>query len=163
MNQLTPADHRDEAEQAREQAAEYREKADAIEDLQDKLRGADSVGETPLSGLFHEARTSSKDNWKAATAFIQVTNTGALVETVEKISEGVWPPETRRRWDVLLSVPIRPFMDAETFRSLAIEGLDQSRASFIQSAQRSEQEAATHDHLAERTADDDPELEEAGR
>jgi len=42
----------------------------AIEALEDEIDNAETIGETRLSGLFHEARTTKKGHWKTASAFL---------------------------------------------------------------------------------------------
>lgn len=117
-------------EKLREDIDEYEARLAAIEDLRDEVLEADSIGETRLSGLFHEARTNRPDDWSTATAFVTVEDGEARVEEVSKLRDGRWTPETRSRYDHTISVGIRPFMESDDFRgrirgelSQAVQGL----------------------------------------
>lgn len=95
---------------------ELRNEIEVLEDLDEDVQDADSIAETVLSELFHEARTTSKRHWKSASAFVNIDEDGIDVDHVEKISDGHWSPETRNRYDAIVSVPILPFMVTPEFK-----------------------------------------------
>jgi len=99
----------------------------AIEALEDEIDNAETIGETRLSGLFHEARTTSKGHWKKVSAFCNIEDGEIVVETLDKLSDGRWSPETRNRYDVVISVGIRPFMESSEFRRAAKDDLSQAK------------------------------------
>lgn len=126
-------------------AAERHERtAAALEKLQDEMRDADSIGETRLSGLFHEARTSSERTWSRATAFLDVEGSEAMVSTVAKIRDGRWAPQTRDAHSVEVTVPVCSFMSSDEFRRIAVQRIDR--------AIRAEQQAAEQHRNAPKHA-----------
>lgn len=116
MAQAMTHNDRNTAAEHRQRAEEYEAQIDALEDLRHEVMEADSIGDTRLSELFHEARTNRPDVWNSATAFIVVEDGEAVVDHVSKLREGSWSPETRDRFDALISVGVRPFMDTAEFR-----------------------------------------------
>ena len=98
----------------REKAAEYEALADALEDLLAEVETADSIGETRLSTLFHEARTNSAEGTAYVTTFIDVEDGVAVVRDV-KLRDGQWSAEMRSQYDALLSVLVEPLMDSSEF------------------------------------------------
>jgi hypothetical protein len=144
--------HEERAEEQREKAAEYDAVADALEQLRDELLEADSIGETRLSELCHEARTNRPDTWNSATAFVDVDEGEAVVDSVSKLREGSWSPETRDRYDALVSVGVRPFMETSMFRSWAGDDLRQAIQGARQNAQQARRAADDIERLAERSA-----------
>jgi hypothetical protein len=135
--------------EARERAAEYRERSRALAELRDEVLEADSIGETRLSKLFHEARTNRPDNWSAVTAFIDVEDGEAVVSKVSKLREGDWTPETRKRHDALISIGIRPFMDSDMFRTWAQGQIDQVRLGLEDNASHYEERAHMSEHYGD--------------
>lgn len=113
-------------EELREKVTVYEATAQALEDLRDEVREADSIGETRLSKLFHEARTSRKRTWKSATAFIDIEDGEAVVDSVSKIRDGRWTPETLAAHDTTITVPVRPFMDTQMFRRAVADRINQT-------------------------------------
>lgn len=109
------ASHQQRADENREIADRLEAKADALEALLEEIKTAETIGETRLSKLFHEARTTSKRQWSTVTAFVDIEDGEAEVRSIDKLSAGTWSPETRERYDLVLSVGIRPFMDSEMF------------------------------------------------
>ena len=109
----------------RETADEYDATADALEELREEVMEADQIGDTRLSKLFHEARTNRPDTWKSVTAFIDIEDGEDVVDSVSKLRDGRWAPETRSRHDALVSVGVRPFMEADIFKSLVRDDLEQ--------------------------------------
>jgi hypothetical protein len=107
------------AEREREIKAEVARKREikaALESLDEAMQNCDSVGDTRLSGLFHEARTTSPGYWKTVTAFCDLDANGELeVTKVSKLSDGRWAPETRDAHDVVLNMSINPFMRGDYF------------------------------------------------
>lgn len=101
---------------------------EAIEALEDEIKNADAIGDTRLSGLFHEARTTSKGHWKKVSAFCNIEDGEIVVDHLDKLSDGRWSPETRNRYDLVISVGIRPFMDSAEFRRAASDDLRQAEA-----------------------------------
>jgi hypothetical protein len=102
---------------------------DAIESFEDDLKNADSFGETQLSELFHESRTTSTRHWNHVTAFCRITDDGVEVANVDKLSDGRWSPETRDRYDILVSVPVKPFKSATEFWREVQDDLRQKKQS----------------------------------
>lgn len=113
------------AEEQREKAKQYDVVATALEDLRDEVNNADSIGETRLSELFHEARTNRPDIWKSASAFVDIEDGEAVVKDVSKLRDGRWAPEVRDRHDAVVSVGVRAFMETDIFKSLARDDLHQ--------------------------------------
>lgn len=147
---LSDEDHKRKAEEYRKKAEECRAKADAILDLRDELLESERVGDTRLSGLFHEARTTPLGSWRAATAFIRIEDGVARVEKVLKLQEGRWSPETHHGYDVLLNMSIKPFMDSDYFRDVIGDKLREDARMISASVENFEESANTHEHLAER-------------
>jgi len=108
--------------------AEINAEIEAIEALEEEIRTADTIGDTRLSKLFHEARTTSASYWSTATAFCQIEDGEVVVKSLDKLSDGRWAPETRHRFDVILSVGIRPFMSSELFIDAIESELWQNKA-----------------------------------
>ena len=92
------------------------EEVTAIEEVEQELQNADSIGDTRLSKLFHEARTTSNDHWQTVSAFCNIIDGELTVDHLDKLSAGRWSPETRQRYDVIISVGIRPFMRPDDFK-----------------------------------------------
>jgi hypothetical protein len=134
----------DTTDDLREKEAEYEAEYGAYDRLTSALESAERIGETRLSKLFHEARTTRKGHWKTVSAFCRISESEesdeAVVEVdhLDKLSEGRWRPEVRRRYDLVLSVPVRPFMEADTFRSYVRDDIRRA----MQSARQSQQRAA---------------------
>ena len=99
---------------------------EALETLQDEISSADKIAETRLSKLFHEARTTKKGHWKSVTAFCDIEDGEIVVKSLDKISDGRWSPETRQRYDVLISVGVRPFMEARNFKRTVQDDITQA-------------------------------------
>jgi len=104
---------------------------EAIEALEDEIQNADAIGDTRLSGLFHEARTTSARHWKTVSAFCNIEDGEIVVDHLDKLSDGRWSPETRNRYDVVLHVGIRPFMSSSEFRQTIKDELWQSKSGRI--------------------------------
>jgi hypothetical protein len=101
---------------ASSQVARQREIKAALESLDETMQNCDSVGDTRLSGLFHEARTTSPGYWTTVTAFCDLDADGELeVTSICKLSDGRWAPETRDAHDVILHMSINPFMRGDYF------------------------------------------------
>ncbi len=101
---------------ASSQVERQREIKAALESLDEAMQNCESVGDTRLSGLFHEARTTSTRHWKTVTAFCDLDADGELeVTKVSKLSDGRWAPETRDAHDVILNMSIDPFMRGDYF------------------------------------------------
>lgn len=110
----------------------------AIEDLEDEIKNAETIGETRLSGLFHEARTTSKGHWKTVSAFCNIEDGEIVVDHLDKLSAGGWSPETRNRYDVILSVGVRPFMATDDFQNRIENELWNAKAPRLQTRERAE-------------------------
>lgn len=136
----------------REKANDCERQIEALEALRNEVLEADRIGETRLSELFHEARTSRPDVWKSATAFINIVDGEAVVDHVEKLRDGYWSPETRDRFDALISVGVRPFMDSATFRGWAGDEITQKQAALAQNAHAAREHADYLEHRQERRA-----------
>lgn len=117
--------HETRAAEKREKANEYDAVADALEALREEVMEADRIGDTQLSKLFHEARTNRPDAWKSATAFIDIEDGEAVVDSVSKLRDGRWSPETRNRHDALVTVGVRPFMGTSEFKAAVRDDLEQ--------------------------------------
>jgi hypothetical protein len=100
---------------ASSQVAQQREIKAALESLDEAMQNCDSVGDTRLSGLFHEARTTSPSHWRTVTAFCDLEDGELQVTTICKLSDGRWAPETRDAHDVVLNMSINPFMRGDYF------------------------------------------------
>jgi len=142
--------HEARAEEAREQAAEYEAHADALKALRDEVVEGDSIGETRLAELFHEVRTSSPRSWDSATAFIDINDGEAVVDHVSRLREGSWSPETRDRFDALVSISIDPFQSTKEFKQVARFNLNQKIDGAQQNAASARRRAKDAERLAER-------------
>jgi len=105
---------------------------EAIEALENEIQNAETIGETRLSGLFHEARTTKKGHWKTVSAFCNIENGELVVDHLDKLSDGRWSPQTRNRYDVILSTGVIPFMESERFRQSMKDNLWQHKAPRLQ-------------------------------
>lgn len=117
-----------------------------IEEIRDDVLEADALGETPFSEVYHVARTS-KENWSKATAFCDCGGDAVTVEAVDRLLDGEWSPETRRKYDFTVSLPVVAFMSTEAARRRIVDELMQALRGKIQSIEhakrrRDEQEAA---------------------
>jgi len=108
---------------------------EALETLQEEIKTCGGIGDTILSGLFHEARTDSGQHWKKVTAFCNIEDGELVVDHTDKLSDGRWAPQTRKAHDVLISVRVQPFMSTEEFKhkvesdlQQAIQGRAQTKA-----------------------------------
>jgi len=99
---------------------------DAIKTLQEEIKACDRIGDTVLSGLFHEARTGSGRHWNQVTAFCNIERGELIVDHTDKISDGRWSPDTRRRFDVLVTVRVQPFMPTQEFKFAVDSDLQQA-------------------------------------
>lgn len=144
------ASHQTRAEEQREKADEYEAVLEALEELRDEVLEADQIGETRLSKLFHEARTSRKSSWKKATAFVDVEDGEAVVDSVAKIREGRWAPETTKPHDAVVSVGIRPFMETDVFKSMIRDRLERDIRGARTNAADAERSAEMHERRAEQ-------------
>jgi len=130
----------DTTDELREKEAEYQAEYRAYDELKSELEEAERVGETRLSELFHEARTT-RSHWKTVSAFCRVSESDESgeaeveVDHIDKLSDGRWSPETRQRYDLVLSVPVQPFMEADGFRSYVRGDLQRAMHSARQSQQ----------------------------
>ena len=131
-------------DEAREKAEQYEAEAEALEALRDEVLNADRIADTRLSGLFHEARTTRKGYWKSVHAFVNIGEDGkVVVDSLDKLSDGYWSPETRDRYDAILSVPVRPFMETDMFKSIIRDEISQAVSPRRQNAHRYREDAKT--------------------
>jgi hypothetical protein len=101
---------------ASSQVARKREIKAALESLDETMQNCDSVGDTRLSGLYHEINTSSRAQYERATAFCDLDEDGELeVTSVCKLRDGQWAPETRDAHDVVITMPVSPFTASDFF------------------------------------------------
>ena len=144
--------HETQATEAREKATELETEIEALEDLRDEVLDADRIGDTRLSKLFHEARTTRKGHWKTVSAFIRIEDGEAVVDHLDKLSDGHWSPETRQRYDAIIGVGVRPFMESAMFKSMVRDAIQHNIDGARQNLQHYREDAKTHEHMAEREA-----------
>lgn len=144
------ASYQTRAENAREKADEYEAVAEALEELREEVLEADQIGETRLSKLFHEARTNRKSTWNKATAFVDIEDGEAVVDSVSKLRDGRWSPETTKQHDAVVSVGIRPFMATDVFQSMVRDSLEQAIRGNRQNAGDAEKRAEDLERRAEQ-------------
>lgn len=141
--------HQDRAAEAEQKANDYQIQKDALTDLKTEVMNADRIGETRLSKLFHEARTTRKGHWKSVHAFITINDGVAEVDHLDKLTDGYWPPETRNRYNAIVSVGVRPFMETDIFKSLVRDDIQRAIDGLKQNEQRYREDAKTHRYMAE--------------
>lgn len=124
------------------QIEDKQQEIDAIAELEIEIMESDSIGETRLSGLFHEARTTSADHWSSVSAFCQIEDGEVVVDHLDKLSDGRWAPEVRDRYDVIIGVSIRPFMDSQQFRHAVESEISQAKRGREQGIQHREDQIA---------------------
>ena len=119
------------------------QKSDVVEAQIETLRSADTLGETKFSKLFHEARTTTPDNFR--------TNGYSGVTLQVRVRDGEFqvhekPVKTRQgehlrgtdSWDAKVSLTVKPFMDTRTAKD---EIVRQLRAFQRNQAQKEAREA----------------------
>lgn len=141
--------HQERAEEMREKADEYEAEIEALEALKEEVQTAERIGDTKLSSLFHEARTNRAGTWTKASAFVNIEDGEAVVEKVSKLREGRWAPRTRDRYDAVISVGVRPFMETDVFKSLVRDSLSQQIMGARSSYQNAQQRAEDLENIAE--------------
>lgn len=137
------------AAEKREKVESYEQDIAAVEAFKAEIKSAETLGETALSGLFHEARTNKKSVWSGATAFCDIVDGEVVVDDVRKIREGDWTPETRERYDMLLTLPVRPFMETDICKSFIRDNLEQKLLSLRETAHSYRRAAEDLEQLAE--------------
>lgn len=133
-------------EKRREKAETKRELAAAVEQLRQTLKSAEKVADTPLSKLFHEARTRSRDPHRSVSLFLDYDHEAETWEAskVTPLQQGEhWNSDARNAHDLTLSIGIKSFMDSDTFRDVIGGDLSRGVQSLKQDAQRYE-EGAKH-------------------
>lgn len=100
-------------------------KIEALNGLRDDVLNTGSIGETALSELFYEARTTTPNYWNSVTAFIDIDDGVVEIDRVKKLMSGRWDPQTRSRHDMLISVNIIPFMESRVFRDVVTSQIDE--------------------------------------
>lgn len=128
----------------REKAENKREIAAALEELRETLTNAEKIADTPLSKLFHEARTRNTNIHSSVTMFIDYDRESETWEAsnVTALQQGEhWDSDARNSSDLLLPISIKPFMDSDVFREQIGWELKESARHKKQDAQRYEGEA----------------------
>ena len=119
------ASHQQRIEEYKADIEAKRAEVDALESLQTEISSADAIGDTRLSELFHEARTTSKGHWRSVTAFCDIEDGEVVVKSIDKLSEGRWSPGVRKRYDVAIHVGVRPFMGSADFKHTVEDNIQQ--------------------------------------
>ncbi|SEW15772.1 hypothetical protein [Natrinema salifodinae] len=146
---MSAADDPDERAAAlREEAAEYEELADALEDLATELRD-EPVKETRLEGLFDEASTSNPQIWNIVTAFIDVEDGQAVVTDESKLAQGSWAPEIVEGCDTMVTLDIDYGMMPDEFKYRVSKKLSQQIEDFRDQAAEAREEAAELEEAAD--------------
>lgn len=132
------------ADELRTEAEKQREVADALVSLRKDLKESESVGETPLSGLFHAARTTSPRHYNGITVTLNYnreTEEWDVGSPIKRQRGESLLPSARKKHDAVLNVGIQPFMDRRTFVGWVDNQLRDAAAQFSGSAQMKEQDA----------------------
>ena len=111
-------------------------KADVVDAQIENVRNAESLGETPFSKLFHEARTTGQNRATGVSLQVRVRD-----DVFEVHSE---PVKTRQgehlrgtdAWDGIISIPVKPFMETRTARQEIVRQLRDFKRNVIASEQR---------------------------
>ncbi len=95
---------------------------DPIQSEIERIRNADTIGETKFSKLFHEARTTTPSGVR--------TNGYSGVSVQIRVKDGELqvhndPVKTRQgehlrgtdKWDSIISIPVKPFMETRTAKN----------------------------------------------
>ncbi|QLK27616.1 hypothetical protein HYG81_08430 [Natrinema zhouii] len=133
----------------REEAAEYEEIADALEDLLAELRD-EELKDSRLEGLFDEVSSSDPNIWNIVSAFIDVEDGEAVVADESKLAQGSWAPEIVEGCDTMITLDIEYGMMPDEFKYTAGKKLSQRIEEFRQQAAEARKRA---DEL-ENDADD---------
>ncbi|RQG94395.1 hypothetical protein [Natrarchaeobius chitinivorans] len=147
---MTAGGSSDEADDRTENAAEYEEIADALEDLVVELRD-ESVRESRLEGLFDEATTSDPRIWNTVTAFIDVEDGEAVVTDESKLAEGSWAPEIVEDCDTMVTIDIQRGLMPDEFTYQVGKKLSQRIEEFREQAQQARE--GTDRGSADRSSD----------
>ncbi|WP_049922001.1 hypothetical protein [Halopiger djelfimassiliensis] len=139
MTGTQPDEDPDPAE-LREEAAEYEEIADALEDLVTELRD-EPVKESRLEGLFDEATTSDPRIWNIVTAFIDVEDGEAIVTDESKLAQGKWAPEIVEGCDAMVTIDVQRGLMPDDFKYLVGKKLQEELEAFRERAATARQRA----------------------
>ncbi|PCR92546.1 hypothetical protein [Natrinema ejinorense] len=137
---MTGTDSDDSPAALREDAAEYEEIADALEDLLEELREAELKG-SRLEGLFDEVSSSNPNIWNIVSAFIDVEDGEAVVTDESKLAQGSWAPEIVEGCDTMITLDIEYGMMPDEFTYTAGKKLSQRIEEFRQQAAEARQKA----------------------
>ena len=127
-------------EELREEAAEYEEIADALEDLVLELRDED-LRDSRLEGLFDEATTSNPNIWNTVTAFIDVEDGEAVVTDESKLAQGKWAPEIVEGCDAMVTIDVQRGLMPDDFKYLVGKKLQDEIQEFREEAAKATQRA----------------------
>ncbi|MBZ6495707.1 hypothetical protein [Natrinema longum] len=137
---MTGTDSDDSPAALREDATEYEEIADALEDLLEELREAELKG-SRLEGLFDEVSSSNPNIWNIVSAFIDVEDGEAVVTDESKLAQGSWAPEIVEGCDTMITLDIEYGMMPDEFTYTAGKKLSQRIEEFRQQAAEARQKA----------------------
>ncbi|WP_265109054.1 hypothetical protein [Halosolutus halophilus] len=132
----------------REEAAEYEDLADALEDLVVELRD-EPIPESRLEGLFDEASTSNPDIWNTVTAFIDVEDGDAIVTDESKLAQGSWAPEIVEGCDTMVTLDIEYGMMPDDFKYRVGKKLSQQIEEFRDQAAEARAKASELEEKAD--------------
>ena len=104
---------------------------EVVENTIEAVKNADSLGETPFSKLFHEARTTGRN--RATGVTLQVRVCGGEFEVHNE------PVKTRQgehlrgtdAWDGMVSIPVKPFMDTRTAQQEIVRQLRDVKRTYL--------------------------------
>lgn len=129
-----------------------RDKSDVVDAEMERLRGVESLADTPFARLFHEARTSTphsaeRHGYNQVTIQVRVSESGEI-ETSE-------PVKTRKcqhlrgteRYDGKISLTVKPFLDVRTARKEIVRQLRDLARSYARREQREQERQETQEML----------------
>jgi hypothetical protein len=111
-------------------------RAETVEAQIEAVKNADSLGETPFSKLFHEARTTGRNRATGVSLQVRVRDGDFEVHNE--------PVKTRQgehlrgtdAWDYIVSIPVKPFMDTRTARQEIVRQLVDYKRNEVAKEQR---------------------------
>lgn len=128
------------------------DKSDVVDAEMERLRGVESLADTPYSRLFHEARTSTPhsartNGYSSVTVQVRVTENGQ-VETSE-------PVKTRQgehlrgtdQYDGKISIPVQPFLDVRTARQEIVRQLRDLLRKYAEAERRERERERTQEMI----------------
>lgn len=100
--------------------AQLKNEIAALEELREELEQADTVGDTRLSKLFHEARTADTNIYSGATCSLGLEDKAYVIDITK-----TRPGEHLRDTPGFAAVgcPVKPFMTGERFVDIIDERL----------------------------------------